>query len=122
MKIKLYVQELLRELVSLLGGPQDVGRNYVCYNNELVNLEGCPVHIVGNFLCSSNKLSSLEYLPNSIGGNFYCGFNELLDDYFKGLPYAQVKLYLDNKSLESLLLLLSDATVLSNKISVGKKI
>ena len=61
-------------MISLVGGPDSVGGGFFCNNNKLTSLEGCPIN-VGD-----------------------CFGNDLLDDYFKGLPYAQVKLYLDNKS------------------------
>ena len=97
-----------------------VSGNFDCFKNKLQSLKNCPIEVGGDFSCFNNELLNLDGCPIKVGGNFYCGFNELLDDYFKGLPYAQVKLYLDNKSLKSLLI--SDATVLSNNIKVGKKI
>ena len=100
MKIKLYVQELLRELVvfrSRIAVESWLDRsgifNYTINEDLSVDVAGhvslssrsltcIPVrfrNIAGNFNLFNNQLTSLVGCPIEVSGIFYCGKNKLTD-------------------------------------------
>lgn len=71
-------------LESLEGGPSEVGYDYNCSHNALRSLVGAPREIVGEFDCSSNELFSLKGAPRDVGLSFDCSNNNLTS--LKGAP------------------------------------
>jgi hypothetical protein len=69
----------VNNLISLEGGPIEVGGDLNCEHNNLVSLEGCPSEVGGNFNCINNNLTSLEGCPTEVGGGFYCRHNLFKD-------------------------------------------
>jgi hypothetical protein len=67
------------QLTSLIGGPSEVGWDFICFSNRLTDLEGCPSSVGGSFDCCYNELTSLEGCPDNVGDEFYC------DEPFKTL-------------------------------------
>ena len=63
-------------LVVILTGPNYVGNDYNCSDNQLVSLKGAPKR-VKNFDCSHNKLETMEYIPIAINGYLDCYNNKL---------------------------------------------
>ena len=64
----------VNKLVSLDGGPKEVGGGFYCGYNKLISLEGCPKEVGRNFDCSFNKLVSLDGCPKEVGGYFCSDF------------------------------------------------
>lgn len=59
-------------LESLIGGPEQVGKDYVVgLNPKLKSLIGAPVSVGRHFSCSGSSLVSLEGLSPSIGPNLH---------------------------------------------------
>jgi hypothetical protein len=73
------------DLTTLEGGPVEVGEDFDCANNYLISLKGAPKQIEGNFDCEYNDLISLDGCPSEIGIHFNCGQNKLTS--LKGGPY-----------------------------------
>ena len=71
-------------LTSLNNSPKTVGRYFSCNNNKLTSLEGAPSSVGGGFSCSNNLLTSLTGAPKTVGGSFHCGNNQLIS--LKGAP------------------------------------
>ena len=65
-------------LISLEGGPKEVGGSFNCSYNNLTSLEGGPKEVGGSFNCSYNNLTSLEGGPKEVGGSFNCSDNNLI--------------------------------------------
>ena len=63
---------------------KSVFRNFNCSGQDLITLEGGPEEVGGNFWCDANKLTSLEYGPLKVGGIYSCIENKLTD--LKFLP------------------------------------
>lgn len=64
-------------LITLIGGPQIVGKDYFCHGNQLVSLTGCANYVGGNFYAAENNLiaeNSLENRPKFVGGYFDCSY------------------------------------------------
>jgi len=66
------------QLTTLEGGPIKVGDDFNCNNNKLTTLEGGPQEVGGYFYCYNNKLTTLEGGPREVGGDFYCNDNQLI--------------------------------------------
>ena len=66
----------LTELPSILKDI-DVGRFFICSNNNLTSLNNSPKTVGGYFSCSNNNLTSLVGAPTSVGGAFNCGNNSV---------------------------------------------
>ena len=62
-------------LTSLNNSPKTVGRYFSCNNNKLTSLEGAPSSVGGGFICSNNNLTSLIGAPTYVGGTFNCRHN-----------------------------------------------
>ena len=61
-----------RGIKSLVGVPQKVVGDFVCYSNPyLENLKYAPKYVGGKFVCSNNGLTSLEGGPKEVGGDYY---------------------------------------------------
>ena len=65
------------KLTSLVGAPQEVGEDFYCYNNKLTSLEGAPQEVEGDFDCGDNQLTSLEGAPQEVEGDFDCHNNPI---------------------------------------------
>ena len=65
-------------LRNLIGGPEEVGGDYLCYSNDLTSLEGAPVEVGGDFDCMDNRLITLDCSSN-INGKLYCSGNDDID-------------------------------------------
>jgi len=63
--------------------------NFVCTYNKLITLEGGPREVGGDFNCSYNQLTSLEGSPREVTGDFNCHNNPI---------YSVYKLFPDRKS------------------------
>ena len=88
-------------LTSLNNSPKTVGRYFSCNNNKLTSLEGAPSSVGGGFSCSNNKLTSLTGAPKTVGGSFHCGNNQLIS--LKGAPtYVGGEFGCGNNKLTSL--------------------
>lgn len=70
-----FICNLNNNLITLEGGPIQVGGNYYAFGNSLKNLVGAPETIYGLFKCSYNHLESLEGAPKEINGLFDCTGN-----------------------------------------------
>ena len=66
----------LTELPSILKDI-DVGRFFICSNNNLTSLNNSPKTVGGYFSCSNNNLTSLVGAPTSVGGAFNCCNNSV---------------------------------------------
>ena len=71
-------------LISLEGGPKEVGGSFNCSYNNLTSLEGGPKEVGGSFNCSDNNLISLEGGPKEVDGSFNCSDNNLIS--LEGAP------------------------------------
>ena len=71
-------------LTSLIGAPEDVGKDFNCSKNNLTSLEGAPERVGYSFNCSKNSLESLEGGPEYVGGDYDCSSNKLVT--LKGSP------------------------------------
>lgn len=59
----------------MLGGPKQVGSNYLCARNYLTTFEGCPRVIPGNFDYSTNKILGFETKgAPRVGGEINIGY------------------------------------------------
>ena len=63
-----------KNLISLEGVPEKVGRTFECYNcKALTTLEGAPKEVGCDFICSfCDSLKSLKGVPEKVGDSFYC--------------------------------------------------
>lgn len=61
-----------RSLVSLYGGPEEVGGDFRVNGCGLTTLEGGPAEVGGSYDCSNNRLEDLVGAPESVGGDFVC--------------------------------------------------
>jgi len=77
------------KLITLEGGPREVGGGFYCRNNQLITLEGGPREVGGDFNCSHNQLITLEGSPREVGGYFSCNDNPI---------YSVYRLFPDHKS------------------------
>ena len=77
------------KLITLEGGPREVGGDFNCSYNQLTSLEGSPREVTGDFNCHNNKLTTLEGGPISVGVYFNCNDNPI---------YSVYKLFPDRKS------------------------
>lgn len=74
-----------RQLRSLQGAPQNVGRDFNCYlNRKLTSLQGAPQNVGGNFNCYFNrkltKEEILKYLKTAkINGEIHTNFGNFND-------------------------------------------
>lgn len=68
---------LERNCLKLPVNFNSVSGNFICYNKELTTLEGCPNQVGKDFDCSYNELISLEGCPDYVGGDFDCTNNNL---------------------------------------------
>lgn len=89
------------KLVSLLGSPQIVKKDFNCSNNNLESLFEGP-HSVGDFDCSNNNLNKLSYSPKDVKGYYNCSNNSLIS--IKGSP-RRIEEYFkcSNNKIESLI-------------------
>ena len=71
-------------LVSLEGGPEEVGFGFLCHDCGLTSLKGAPKKVGHSFSCSQNKLTSLVGAPKVLEGDFNCEYNNLTS--LKGAP------------------------------------
>ena len=67
------------QLISLEGGPIEVGGKYNCSRNKLTTLEGAPQKVGRWFNCSNNELVSLEGGPIEVGEFYDCAHNKLVN-------------------------------------------
>ena len=58
-------------LISLQGGPKEVGGDFWCNNNQLTTLQGGPREVGGSFWCFNNSLTTLQGCPKEVGGDFF---------------------------------------------------
>jgi hypothetical protein len=56
-----------------------VSGNFICRVNNLISLEGGPIEVGGDLNCEHNNLVSLEGCPTEVGGGFYCRHNLFKD-------------------------------------------
>ena len=71
-------------LTSLIGAPEEVGKDFNCSKNNLTSLEGAPKKVGYSFNCSKNSLESLEGGPEYVSGDYDCSSNKLVT--LKGSP------------------------------------
>lgn len=71
-------------LTSLIGAPEEVGKDFNCSKNNLTSLEGAPKKVGYSFNCSKNSLESLEGGPEYVGDHYDCSSNKLVT--LKGSP------------------------------------
>ena len=115
---------------TLEGGPQSVGDNFNCSNNELTTLEGAPQSVGGSFLCSDNKLTTLEGGPQSVS-SFYCNKNKQLKSlehlpqyidkeevHFQSTAVYEIFKLLDNFSLGAIRYVNDLEVVVDDKINI----
>jgi hypothetical protein len=69
--------EIRDHITTLVGGPSQVGGNYIIHNTDISTLEGAPSSVPQKFDCSRNRLTSLAGCPRSVGGDFSCAANTL---------------------------------------------
>jgi hypothetical protein len=71
-----------------------------CSSNNLLTLEGGPIEVGGNYFCGFNQLITLEYGPIKLGGGFHCSGNPVYEEYSKYNNYTQ---YMRSVKLRELL-------------------
>jgi hypothetical protein len=70
-------------LVSLVGSPKRVDKNFYCFRNKITTLIGGPITVGGNYNVSRNPVNSLDGIPESIQG-------DLVIDYYRDLPIIRL--------------------------------
>jgi hypothetical protein len=81
-----YFEAFPSYLDDFSGFPYKVGGNFSGSRNNVISLKGGPKEVGGNYKISFNRrLKNFEYAPERINGDFVCRFTRDLES-FEGLP------------------------------------